>query len=69
MIITFTGKKFEKLANDDRRMVKELGKQRTEIFRRRLTQLQDADTLEDVRHLPGNYQTHQKPERTMGLRP
>jgi proteic killer suppression protein len=47
--ITFTDKKLEKLANDDRKMLKELGKVRATILRRRLTQ------LEDVRNLPGNY--------------
>jgi proteic killer suppression protein len=53
--ITFTHKKLEKIANDDRKMVKELGKLRATILRRRLTQLEDAATLEEVRNLPGNY--------------
>lgn len=53
--ITFSDKKLAKLANDDRKMLKELGKQRANILRRRLTQLQDATNLEAVRHLPGNY--------------
>ena len=55
MEIKFTDKKLEKLANDDRKMLKELGKARATILRRRLTQLEDARTLEDVRYLPGNY--------------
>ena len=55
MKITFTHKKLEKIANDDRKMVKELGKLRATILRRRLTQLEDAATLEEVRYLPGNY--------------
>lgn len=55
MKITFADKKLEKLANDDRKMLKELGKQRATILRRRLTQLEDATTLEEVRYLPGNY--------------
>ena len=55
MEIKFTDKKLEKLANDDRKMLKELGKVRATLLRRRLTQLEDADTLEDVRYLPGNY--------------
>lgn len=55
MKITFTDKKLEKVANNDRKMVKELGKIRSTILRRRLTQLEGASTLEDVRHLPGNY--------------
>ena len=55
MKITFTDKKLEKIANDDRKMLKELGKIRASIFRRRLTQLEDATTLEEVRNLAGNY--------------
>ena len=41
--------------NDDRKMVKELGKPRATKMRARLTQLKFAKTLEDVRNLPGNY--------------
>lgn len=55
MEITFSDKKLEKLANDDSKCLKKMGKIRVEIFRRRLNQLKDAQTLEDVRHLPGNY--------------
>ena len=55
MEITFDDNKLEKLANDDRKMLKELGKVRATILRRRLTQLEDARTLEDVRYLPGNF--------------
>lgn len=55
MEITFDDKKLEKLANDDRKMHKELGKIRANLLRRRLTQMVDATTLEDVRYLPGNY--------------
>lgn len=55
MKITFEDKKLGKMANDDRKMVKELGKIRATLLRRRLTQLQDATTLEEVRNLPGNY--------------
>ena len=55
MEIKFTDKKLEKLANNDRNMLKELGKIRATVLRRRLTQLEAARTLEDVRYLPGNY--------------
>jgi len=55
MELKFTDKKLEKLANNDRKMLKELGKIRATVLRRRLTQLEDARTLEDVRYLPGNY--------------
>ncbi len=53
--ITFNDKKLRKIANDDREMQKELGTRRAKLFRRRLTQLRAAETLEDVRALPGNY--------------
>lgn len=55
MDITFSDKKLEKLANDDRKMLKELGKIRAEKFRLRLYQLRNSKTLEDVRYLPGRY--------------
>lgn len=55
MNITFANKKLEKLANNDRKMQKELGQVRAKVLRRRLAQLDDATTLEDVRDLPGNY--------------
>lgn len=55
MEITFTDKKFEKLANDDRKRVKEFGKLRSDKIKTRLAQLRFATTLEDVRYLPGNY--------------
>ncbi len=55
MKITFANKKLGKLANDDRKMDAALGKIRATILRRRLTQLEDAITLEEVRNLPGNY--------------
>ena len=55
MEITFTDKKLERLANDDRKMVKEFGKLRAEKIKTRLAQLRFATTLEDVRNLSGNY--------------
>jgi proteic killer suppression protein len=53
--ISFADKKLEKMANDDRKMLSALGKIRATILRRRLTQLEDAATLEEVRYLAGNY--------------
>jgi proteic killer suppression protein len=53
--ITFENRKLEKLANDDKKMVKEFGATRAKIIRRRLTQLASACTLEDVRYMSGNY--------------
>lgn len=55
MKITFADRKFEKLANDDRKLVKEFGKLRAEKIKTRLAQLLFVTTLEDVRYLPGNY--------------
>jgi len=53
--ITFTHKKLENLVNDDRKMLKEFGKIRAQKLRLRLTQLLDAESLEDVKFMPGNY--------------
>jgi proteic killer suppression protein len=53
--IIFADRTLEKLVNDDRKMQRKLGEVRAKLLRRRLTQLQDATTLEEVRYLPGNY--------------
>jgi len=53
--ITFTAKKLEKLVNDDRKLLKEFGKLRADKIRARLAQLRFANTLHEVRYLPGNY--------------
>ncbi len=45
-------------------MLKELGSIRAKLFRRRLDQLKAANTLEDVRNLPGNY--HELTENRKG---
>jgi len=58
MNITFTDKKLEKLANDDRKRLKELGKVRAEKFRLRLFQLHNAQDLEEIRHQPGQFHEH-----------
>ena len=55
MEITFSDNKLEKLANDDRKCLKEMDKVRAGKFKYRLTQLRFAQTLENVRYLPGNY--------------
>ncbi|MEP6646515.1 MAG: type II toxin-antitoxin system RelE/ParE family toxin [Saprospiraceae bacterium] len=55
MKITFADKRLEKLANDDRKRVKEFGKLRAEKIKVRLAQLRFATSLEDVKTLPGNY--------------
>lgn len=53
--ITFKDKKFEKLANDDRKLVREFGKLRAGKIKTRLAQLRFAYTLEELIDLPGNY--------------
>ena len=55
MEITFENNKLEKLANDFSKCQKAMGQQRAKLFNRRLQDLRDADTLEDVRFLPGYY--------------
>ena len=55
MNITFADKKFQNIVNDDRKMAKMFGKIRADKIRDRLAQLKFAQTLEDVRYLPGNY--------------
>lgn len=55
MNITFANKKLESIANNDKLMLKELGKIRAKFFRLRLSQLKNAASLEDVRYLSGNY--------------
>ncbi len=55
MNITFANNKLEKIANDQKKMLAELGKKRAEKLQIRLDDIRGAITLEDVKHLPGNY--------------
>jgi len=55
MNITFSNRKLEKLANDYRKCQKEFGLIRARLYTKRLLDLQNAENLEDVRNLPGNY--------------
>jgi proteic killer suppression protein len=55
MNITFQNKWLEKIVNNDRLLIREFGQPRADKIRLRLTQLNDALTLEDVRYLSGNY--------------
>ncbi len=55
MDIKFKYKKLEKLANDSRKGLKELGKIRGKLYLKRLNDLLDAENLENVRYLPGNF--------------
>jgi proteic killer suppression protein len=53
--ITFGNSKLEKLANHSSKCQKELGKIRAMLFMKRLDDLYNANSLEDVRYLPGHY--------------
>ena len=64
MIITFGDRKLRKCANDDRLAVKSLGKRVADIYKRRLDDLEAAESLEDVRHLPGRF--HELKENRKG---
>lgn len=55
MEITFDDNKLEKLANDFKKCQKEMGQIRAKLYNKRLGDLRNALTLEDVRHLPGRY--------------
>lgn len=55
MDISFQNRKLEKLAGNPTKLFKELGQLRGKLFMRRLGALTDAETLEDVRHEPGNF--------------
>jgi proteic killer suppression protein len=55
MDISFDDNKLRKYANNDKQAIKKLGQRRADLYKQRLDDLFDASTLEDVRHLPGNY--------------
>lgn len=55
MIITFSNNNLRKYANDDKVAERKLGKREAGLFKQRLDDLAAAQTLEDVRNLPGKY--------------
>lgn len=55
MEITFTDKHLEKLSADYNKCRQKMGDRRAKLFITRLNALRDADTLEDVRNLPGKF--------------
>lgn len=55
MDIEFQNNKLRKLAENERKCYKELGKVRARLFLQRIDDLFNASSLEDVRYLPGNY--------------
>ncbi len=55
MDISFQTKRLEKVASNYKKCLKEMGKIRADLFLQRLSDLDAASTLEDVRYLPGHY--------------
>jgi proteic killer suppression protein len=55
MEIYFADSDLEACAKDERLCVKKMGQRQAAIFYKRLNQMHNAQTLEDVRHLPGRY--------------
>lgn len=55
MNITFSEKILKKIANDDKKLIQRFGPKRAKLIRRRLDDMAAAETLEDLRHVPGNY--------------
>lgn len=55
MKVTFKNKKLCKIAEDERKCVKELGALRAELFMLRLDDLYNAANLEETRFLPGHF--------------
>lgn len=53
MNITFDDRKLEKECNDLSRLTRRYGDGRAKLIRRRLDELRAAETLEDLRFLPG----------------
>ena len=55
MKITFSNNKLKKTANDPKRCFREYGQVGGKKLLQRLTDLRDAESMEDVRYLPGRY--------------
>ena len=55
MNVSFSDKKLEQCSEDGRYCIKYLGSKRAKIFMTRITNLKNADSLEDVRCLPGKF--------------
>lgn len=55
MEIAFANTRLEKIANNDKRRIQKLGKRQSDLFKQHLDELFAAETLEDVRYLPGRF--------------
>lgn len=64
--IIFQDQKFRKECNDYKKLVRKYGDQRSKLIRRRLDDIQAANTLEDLRRLP-QARCHELKENKKGL--
>ena len=55
MNISFQNRKLEKLVLNESKLFREFGTVRAKLLLRRIGALADAETLEDIRYLPGNF--------------
>ncbi|MEI6088902.1 MAG: type II toxin-antitoxin system RelE/ParE family toxin [bacterium] len=55
MKIDFAKKELEKCANKDSYRLQKMGAIRSKLYKQRLDDLDNAESLEDTRHLPGHY--------------
>ncbi len=55
MDIKFRNNKLKKYANNDSLAKRKLGPKRAKLYKARLDDLHDAESLEELRHVPGNY--------------
>ncbi len=53
MDIFFTDRKLRKICADEKMMDRKLGERRAKVMRRRIVEFRAAETLEDIRSLPG----------------
>lgn len=64
MNISFSDKTLKKVVNDDRKLIQKYGTKRANLIRRRLDSLKAAETLEDVKDVPGHF--HELKENRKG---
>lgn len=67
MEVNYKNKHLQKCAENKKYSVKNLGAIRSKKYLQRVADLCDAETLEDVRYLPGNYHELTEIEKDNGL--
>lgn len=55
MEIATKDKNLQEFVTDDSKALKKLGQKRAKLFRKRIAQLQQADTLEELRNAIGHF--------------